>query len=145
MIETFLTKRPAKWKGEVGLFADSQMAEEDLALIAMFAQVLVRARSERNIEGLKYLWGLVHKVADNTDMFLDKDDAMEALKIRVGYSKAVYDPLRRKIETRAKSLTRISDEQLRILTEKIKQVVMTEILPGVTSAELRREIEEMIA
>jgi len=144
MIETFLVKRPAKHAGEVGLFPDSEMAAEDLALVSMFSELIVTLRSEKKIERLKYLWGLVHKVADNCDMFLDKDDAMEGFKLRCGYSKAVYDPHTRKIETKAKSLTRISDEQLRILTAKIQEVITKEVLPGITSAQLRNEIEEMI-
>lgn len=143
-IETFLVKRRAKYRGEVGLFPNSEMAEEDLRIIALDSEVMASLRREKNIQALRYLWGLVHKVADNTDLFLDKDDAMEAFKVRVGYSKAIYDPHARKIETRGKSLTRISDEQLRLLTDKITTVICEEILPGITRKQLRDEIEEML-
>lgn len=143
-VETFLTKRRARHQGEIGLFPDSPMAEEDIAIFALDSQLMGKLWSEKRIEKLKYLWGLVHKTADNTDRFVDKDDAMESLKIRVGYSKAVYDPLTRKIEPRAKSLTRISDEQLRLLTAKIQEVICAELLPGVKNEVLRREIEELI-
>ena len=143
-IETFLVKRKAKYRGEVGLFPNSQMAEEDLAIFAMNAELMAKLWSDKRIEQLRYLWGLVHKTSDNTDLFVDKDDAMEALKIRVGYSKAVYDPHTRKIEPRAKSLTRISDEQLRLLTARIQDVICAEILPGISRAHLRHEIEDMI-
>ena len=122
-VETFLVKRKAKYRGEVGLFPNSEMAEEDLRIVALDSEVMASLRREKNIQALRYLWGLVHKVADNTDLFLDKDDAMDAFKVRVGYCKGVYDPHTRKIETRAKSLTRISDEQLRLLTEKITTVI----------------------
>lgn len=143
-VETFLTKRRARYQGEIGLFPDCQMAEEDIAIFALNSEMMAKLWSEKRIEKLRYLWGLVHKTADNTDRFVDKDDAMESLKIRVGYSKAVYDPLTRKIEPKAKSLTRISDEQLRLLTAKIQEVISTELLPGVKNETLRREIEELI-
>jgi hypothetical protein len=143
-IDTFLVKRKALYRGEVGLFPNSEIAEEDLALIAMGAEVMATLRREKNIQALRYLWGLVHKVAENSELFMDKDDAMDGLKKRVGFSKAVYDPHARKIEVKAKSLTRISDERLRLLTEKIQGVICNEILPGITSTTLRREIEEMI-
>jgi len=143
-IETFLVKRKAKYRGEVGLFPNSEMAEEDLRVISLDSEVMAALRRERNVQALRYLWGLVHKVADNTDLFLDKDDAMEAFKVRVGYSKAIYDPHARKIEVRGKSLTRISDEQLRILTDRITDVICQEVLPGITRKHLRDEIEEML-
>ncbi len=144
MIETFLTKRRARYRGEVGLFADSEMAEEDLRIITMDSEVTASLKREKNIQALRYLWGLVHLVANNSDMFLDKSDAMDSLKKRVGFSKAVYDPHTRKIESRAKSLTRISDEQLRLLTDKITTVICEEILPGIKRQHLRDEIEEML-
>lgn len=143
-IETFLVKRKAKYRGEMGLFPNSEMAEEDLVPIARDQEVMASLRREKNIQALRYLWGLVHKVADNTDLFLDKDDAMEAFKVRVGYSKSIYDPHSRKIEVRGKSLTRISDERLRLLTDAITTVICNEILPGIKRKELREEVEAML-
>jgi hypothetical protein len=143
-IDTFLTKRRARYRGEVGLFPDSEMAENDIAPIASNTEVQGTLRIEKNIKALRFLWGLVHKVADNTDYFLDKDDAMASLKLRVGFSKAVYNPFTRRVESKPKSLTRIDDVQLRLLTEKMKQVILTELLPGVPYNNLRKEIEEMM-
>jgi hypothetical protein len=144
-VETFLTKRRARYQGEVGLFPNSQMAQDDIAIFGWDIELMARLWSEKNNDRLRYLWGLVHKVADNTNLFLDKDDAMESFKIRVGYSKAVYNPRTRKIEHHGKSLTRISDEALRLLTVKIQDVIREEIFPGMKDNELRREIEEMIS
>jgi len=142
-IETTLVKRPALHKGEVGFFPNNVMAEEDVALIAMHTETMHRITSERNLDALKFLWALVHKTADNTDYFLDKDDAMAKLKIRVGYSKPVYDPHTRQMEVVPKSLKKIGDEQLRLLTERMLDVICTEIIPGMEHNDLRREVEEM--
>jgi len=143
-VETFLTKRRAFYSGEIGLFAGSQMAEDDLAIFALNKELIAKLWSERRIEQLRYLWGLVHKVADNTNLFLDKDDAMEGFKIRVGYSKAVYDPRTQKLESKGRSLQKISDEQLKILTAKVQSVIREEIFPGMKNDVLRREIESLL-
>jgi len=143
-VETFLTHRKALYKGEDGLFAANEMAAEDLAIFALNSELMAKLWSEKKLERLKYLWALVHKTSDNCDLFIDKDDAMRGLKIRVGYSKAVYDTLTKKIEVKPKSLTRISDGQLSLLTARIQDVITREILPGITVATLRKEIEDLI-
>jgi len=143
-VNTTLTKRPALHKGEVGFFPDNPMAQDDIAHITMHSETMHRITSEKNLEALKFLWALVHKCADNTDYFLDKDDAMRALKIRVGYSKPVYDPHTRTMEVRPKSLKKIGDEGLRLLTDRMMDVICAEVLPGMKANDLRREIEEMI-
>ena len=48
------------------------------------------------------------------------------------------------MELRAKSLKRINEEQLRLLTEKIMDIIVQEILPGMKKNDLRKEIEEML-
>ena len=143
-IDTFLVKRRARYAGEIGLFAESQMAEEDLALFGFDKELMAKLWTEKRIEQLRYLWGLVHKVSDNTTLFLDKDDAMEGLKIAAGYYKMVWDSRLKKLVPRGSSLTRISDERLRLLTTKIQDVIREQIFPGMKNEELRREIEEMI-
>jgi len=143
-IETFLTKRRARYPGEIGLFAESQMAEEDLVLFGLNKELMAKLWTEKRIEQLRYLWGLVHKVSDNTELFLDKDDAMEGMKLAAGYYRMVWDTRLQKLVPRGKSLTRISDEQLRLLTGKIQNVIREQVFPGMQDNELRREIEEMI-
>ena len=144
-VETFLKKRRAFYVGEIGLFAGSQMADEDLAIFALNKDLMAKLWTEKRIEQLRYLWGLVHTVADNTNLFLDKDDAMEGFKIRVGYSKQVWDTRKQQLEVRGKSLTKLSEEQLRLVTEKIKAVIRVEIFPGMKDNELRQKLEELLS
>ena len=138
-----MVKRRARYKGEVGFFPAGEIFEEDIVPAKMGEQVIVRFHSPRRIEALSYLWGLVHLVADNTDRYLDKDEAMHDLKLRAGYVRVLTDE-DGKLELRPKSLTRINDEDLRVLTAKIQTIVCDEILPGVKRQRLRKEIEEMI-
>ena len=69
---------------------------------------------------------------------------MKELKLRVGYAKLVFDSETREMVLKPKSLTRISNELLRSLTEKITGVILQEILPGMKANDLRREIEDML-
>lgn len=143
MLETIMVKRRASFKGEVGLFPAGEIFEQDIVPIKMGEQVIVKFYSPRHIEALRYLWGLVHLVADNSQRYLDKDEAMHDLKLRAGYVRVLANE-NGKLELRPKTLTRISDEDLRILTAKIQGIICNEILPGVKREHLRREIEEMI-
>lgn len=143
-VDTFLTKRRARYSGEIGLFTESQMAEEDLAIFALNKEIVAKLWTDRRIEQLRYLWGLVHLTSNNSTLFLDKDDAMEGLKVAAGYYKMVWDSRLEKLVPRGLSLTRISDEKLRLLTAKIQDVIREQVFPGIKNDTLRREIEEMI-
>lgn len=143
-IKTPLVKRRAIHKGEIGFFPNDPMAEEDVALLALGSETMHTIRAERRIEALRYLWGLVHLAQQNSDMFLDRYHAMDWLKLKVGYSKPVWDPDEGKVIVKPKSLTQISDEQLRLLTERIADAICTSILPGIKDDDLRREVEEML-
>ena len=142
-IETVLMKRRALYAGEIGFFPTSPGAQEDVALAKMDSEVVCSFYSPRNLEALKFLWALVHKVADNTDRYLDKDEAMEDLKLRAGFTKVVYNSQQKELELRPKSLKRVGNEQLRALTDKVIGIICGEILPGMDRNVLRREIEEM--
>src|SRR5215831_126629 len=140
-IDTTLVKRRALYMGEVGFFPSSPMAQEDVALAKMGEEVMCSFSSPRTLKQLRYLWTLVSKVADNTDAFVDKDHAMERLKIAVGFSRFVENPFSGEIELKAKSLKRLSAEKLRDLTDKIIAVVCRDVIPGMEENALRAEIE----
>jgi len=143
VIETTLVKRRALYRGEVGLFPSTPMALEDINTVANEAEVMCGFYSPRHLEALKFLWALVDKTSQNSDRYLDKDEAMSDLKLRAGHSKLLYDDKTKKLELRPKSLKRISAEQLRQLTEKIITIICVEVLPGMEPNELRAEVEEM--
>ena len=144
-IETILTKRKALYKGEVGLFATSEMAEEDLAPFSMNDDVMAKISSERQMKALRKLWGFVYKGYQNTDYWLNKDKAMNYFKVKAGHVKPGRDPETGEWDMLLpKSLTRISDNELRLLTDRVVDIICIEVLPGVKQVDLRREIEEMI-
>jgi hypothetical protein len=142
-IETTVVKRGALYVGEVGFFPSNQMAADDIAPAKMGGEVVCSFYSPRNLESLKFLWALVHKTADNSPRWLDKDEAMEDLKMRARFARFVVGA-DGKVELRPKSLKRISDEALRLLTDKIMDIICQEILPGMKRNDLRKEIELML-
>ena len=69
---------------------------------------------------------------------------MEDLKMRARFARFVVND-DGKVELRPKSLKQISDEALRLLTDKIMDIICQEILPGMRKNDLRKEIELMLA
>lgn len=141
--ETILVKRRALYRGEVGLFADNEMAETDLALVTMDAEVIAKGGwySPRTIKKLRFLWTMVYKAWENTDFWLSHHDAMDDLKTRIHFTKMLHRD--GKLKPVPKSLTRIDDETLRLVTDRIADKICTEVMPGMEKNELYREIEEM--
>jgi hypothetical protein len=143
-IDTFMTKRRALYKGEIGFFPSTPWAEEEVSLATNDTEVICRWYAPKTLEALRYLWGLVHKVAENTDLWRDRYDAMDYFKIRGGWSKMVWNSVKKDMEAQPKSLTRISDARLRLLTQQTTDAILTEVWPHMKRKELTREIEEMI-
>lgn len=142
-IKTILRKRCALYKGEIGFFPSSVMAQEDIQAAKMDSEVMCEFTSPATLEELRFLWALVHKVADTADIYLDKNHAMDDLKDRIGYVKLVYDKDVERWVRKPKSLQNISYESLRSITDQMINVICEEILPGVKPSVLRAEIEEM--
>ena len=142
--ESIFTKRRARYKGEMGILADDPSAEEDLQPFTEGDQIYIRYFSQKNVQALRYLWGLVHKAFRNTDRYVSKRKLMDDLLVQVDYSKLAYNSETKKLERVPKSLAVISNEELRLATERIMDVICTELIPGMKKNDLRREIEEMV-
>lgn len=147
-IETFLVKRKSRYTGEVGLFSNSQLSEDDFAAVPIDTEVRVEMATERNMQMLKFVWALAGMIANNTDYFLDSDDAMngpQGLKIKARHCKIVVDKETREIQVRPLSLKRLSNEAFHRLLKRMVFVVCTDLIPGMDEGPLRDEIEKMIA
>jgi len=143
-IEVSLRKRKAKYAGEVGFFPNDPVAEEDCRPIATDTDCMHAISSPKNLALQRYLWALATKVYENTDFYLDKDDCLKNLKLQARFAKLVQDPKTKKWELVTKSLKRLSNEQLQRLVNRIIHIVETEVLPGIDSKAMRREVEDML-
>lgn len=144
MIETILRKRPARHIGEQGLFAETEMASEDLALIGMNNDVTVKVVSEAAEQIRKFMWALATIVGRSVGGCHDKEDGMDLLCIKARHMTHKLDPVTGKLEIRRKSTLRIGGEaQLRLLHRMI-YVTCTEIIAGLDEGALRAELEAMV-
>jgi len=144
MIATTLRKRGAQFKGEHGLFAVADFAEDDLRQIANGSDVLVRLTTPRNLKLLAYLWALATVVAESVDGLYDRDDAMEFLCVKAHYTRNVLDPRTGKLEIKRGSLSRLSNEAMKRLAERMKFIVVSELVPGMDEGALGKRLEEMV-
>ena len=144
MIESVLTKRRAKFVGEIGLFADNAMAGDDLQPVSDGTEVLARWGSPRNLQLNKFMWALAAKVADNVDGLQDRDDALEFLCVKARFIKTVLNPQTGKLEIRRKSTRRLSNEEFHRLIDRLVFIVCNEIIPSLDETALRAELEAMV-
>ncbi len=96
----------------------------------------------RSEPATRWYWALVGLVVANLDGDVSKDQVHDLLKMRVG--------LTRRVKTRTgeielpRSITELDDEEFRVYLERVKDFVVTTILPGVGSAALEAEVNAML-
>lgn len=144
MIEAALRKRPALYKGEVGLFACDEMAAEDMQLISNNSDVLVKMTTPKHLEQLRYIWALATKVSEACVGIYDKEDGINFLCTKARYMKFVVDPNTGEVELKRKSLSRVSAETLRRLTDRMVYITCSEIIPGLSEEALKGELAKMV-
>jgi hypothetical protein len=142
VIEAALIRRKAIAKGEVGLFGVDQSSEQDLARLQMDSYVWAELRNPRNLKLIRLLWALATKLADG-GLYLDKDDAMDDLKIRAKWAKFIYENNR--VVIVPKSLTKASGASLSRLADRMFYIVCTELISHMREGEFREEVEAMVA
>src|SRR4249920_257024 len=117
--DTILMKRRARYQGEVGFFPDNEMSQADIAPATMNEEVIVTWYRPKTLKQQRYLWGVVYKTWENSDLWMDHHEAMEELKQRVHFTRMRWDSKEKKLKPYVKSMKRISDSELRLLTERI--------------------------
>lgn len=142
-----MRKRPARWAGEMGLFVDNQMGEEDFAKVQADRDLSigVTITSQQMLADLKYCWGLAGKLADACDWLTDKDEAMDCICILAKHSRMVRNTHTGYEFTVRRSLTEFDGEALRRFRARIQWIVAHQILPGIDEGALRDEVEKMVA
>lgn len=98
MVELVLRKRRAR-AGEIGLFLESDVFEEEWGLIKMDTDVDVQATQRGTERHLKFSHVIAKWVADcNGEDFADAQDARDALLIECKHVRRKFDKLRDKAE-----------------------------------------------
>jgi hypothetical protein len=143
-----MIKRPARHVGEVGLFIDSPLFEEEMATIRQGAEVSVTATQSRSLKQMRLAWGLCRKIADSGALGdADTRDVMQYLLLKAKHVRYVTSTFRHGTDVTpiVKSIRFASMDQTAFtrLFDRMLWIVTTDILPHVPEGELRDEIEKM--
>lgn len=140
-----MRKRRAQ-PGEVGLFIDTPVFEEEFASIRMDGEVKAVVTTPRSLRQHKFIWALATKVAEACDFLETKDDAYHYMLIEAKHCRFIYDNLRQisYAVPKATNWGAMDGTAFTKLAKRITNVVGTHIVPGIDKSELRAEIEKMI-
>jgi hypothetical protein len=148
MADMAMHKRPARHAGEVGLFVDSPLFEEEMATIRQGAEVSVTATQSRSLKQMRLAWGLCRKIADSGALGeADTREVMQFILLKAKHVRYVTNVHRdgTEITPIVKSIRFASMDQTAFtrLFERMLWIVATDILPDVPMGTIRAEIEKM--
>lgn len=141
-----MRKRRAR-AGEIGLFVDAEVFEDDFASIKMDAEVKAKVTTPRSLRQLAFAWTLATKIADACDWLDDKESAMDYMLIEAKHFRRIYDPLRKIAHLRPlpTNFAEMDGAKYTRLLKRMTYVAVTHIVPGLAESDLKREIEAMLA
>lgn len=146
MTEIPMRKRAGR-AGEIGLFVDSEIFEEEFASVKMNSDVKVKITTPRSIRQLRYAWALATKISQACDWLPTKDEAMEFMLIEAKHVRRIYDPLRKIAYLRPlpTNFAEMDGTKYTRLLNRMMYVATTLIVPGLPESDLKAEIEAMLA
>lgn len=144
--ELILRKRASTRVGEIGLFCDVEVWEEEFSAIKNDSDVKAVVSQPRSLKQHKFAWALATKVAEACDFLESKDDAMNYMLIESRHARFIYDQ-RRDISYAVPKPTNwgaMDGTAFTKLLKRMTHVVGTHIVPGIDNGALRAEIERML-
>jgi hypothetical protein len=131
------------------LVPDDRQSEALLAQVKPGRRVMVKTKTARNPKQHRLLWALAAKIAENHERFQDAEHVVHELKINTGHvsRRQINVPgLGMVFQEWPKSIAYESmpQEEFADWFEKVLAYVAKSIWPGITSAEVRNEIGEML-
>lgn len=119
--------------------------EQVLSGIAHGDLVMVEVKKPRNVQHHRLYWALVTTVFNNQERYPTAEDLHEAIKISVGLRTTIELP-NGEVGFIPGSIAFHKMDQLAFneFYDRVCDAVAKHFLPGVTSEELKREVESMI-
>ena len=104
---------------------------------------VVKPRSRKT---LGRWWVLCQMILDNTELFRSKEQASDYLKIRAGHSTSIVSKSTGEIFHVANSIDfdSLDEAQFQDLWQRVCDVVVQDILPGITQNEIEYEIQKIV-
>ena len=122
------------------------VAAEMLAEIPLSTGVMVEIRVPRNIKAFRLAWVLAEIVSQSCDWLIDRETAMDHLKIKARHVRIIHDPVRNTTAIVPKSISfaSLSQAGFKRVFDRMINAVITEIIPGMNETELRAELERIV-
>jgi hypothetical protein len=122
------------------------LAAEEMARLPENKAALVTARVPRNPRHHRLAWALAQKLSEMVDGIHDREDAMTFLKIKARHVDYLTDPTNGNVYLVPRSINFASLDQTAFsrLWDRMCWIVCNEIVPGLDSEALQREILEMV-
>jgi hypothetical protein len=145
VVKLVMRKRAGQ-TGEVGLFVDSEIWEEDFTHVKLGAEINVEATTPRSLRQLKFAWALATKIEKGCDWVDSKEDAMDFMLIEARHFRRIYDPLRNVaiLKPKPTNFGAMDGTEYTRLLKRLVHVAVTIMIPGMDDAELIAEIEAMV-
>lgn len=127
------------------LVAVDPISEDELKLLPDDRDVLVTAKTPRNIKQHRLAWALAEKVSEACDFLHDREDAMDWLKIKARHVKIIQEPFTQQVAIVPKSIAfaSLSQQAFKRVLDRMIYVTCSEIIPGLDEGTLRGELEAM--
>ena len=122
------------------------VSAEMLAEIPTSKDVMVTVKVPRNLRHFRLAWVLADVVSKSCEWLPDREAAMDWLKIKSRHVRIIHDPLRNKTAIIPRSIAFASLDQagFKRVFDRMVNVVVTEIIPGLDEAKLRQELESIV-
>lgn len=106
--------------------------------------VKVEVTEPRNAKQLRLYWALVGMIFPHQSRYATREDLSDALKKAVGYVEE-FQCLDGTMITRVKSISykAMDQSQFQIFMDRVMEVIVTLVIPGLQKSDLRRELEEI--
>lgn len=104
---------------------------------------IVKPRSRKT---LGRYWVLCQLILDNTELFKSKEQVSDYLKIRTGHSTSIVSKSTGEIFHVANSIDfdSLDETQFADLWQRVCDVVVADVLPGITQSEIEYEIARIV-
>lgn len=137
------------YQGGRMLCPDDRQSEMLLQKVQPGRKIMVKTKTARNPKQHRLLWALAAKIAENTERFKDAEHVVHELKINTGHvERRQYNVpgIGIVFQEWPKSIAYESmpQEEFAIWFDKVLAYVASDIWPGLTTAEIRSEIGEML-
>ena len=126
--------------------ADEQAAEW-LAKVPNGDCVMLEGRRPRNIGHHRKLFALLRIVVANQEHFKSEEHLLDALKVMTGHVKE-YSSLNgdvRYVVPKSISFESMGQEEFSLLYDKMVDVIIAKIVPGLNKFDLEKEVQSLIA